>query len=91
MVEQCHRTIESILKKVMEKQENWVTSLDSILLGMRLQVHSSTGYLPICMLYNKDPIMPFQMANSMKHSNVSLVTNNVDYKETSCEVNSMKS
>ena len=57
---------------------------------MRSQVNSSTGYLPIHMLYNKDPIMPFQMADSMKHSNVSLVTNNVDHKDTSCKVNSME-
>ena len=42
----------------------------------------------MCMLYNKDPIIPFQMANKIKHSNVSVVTNHLDPKQTSCEVNS---
>ena len=62
MIKWCHRTLESVVKKVMEKQEDWYEILNSVLLGMRSQVHSSTGYSPIRMLFNKDPIMPFQLA-----------------------------
>ena len=61
MVEHCHRTLESVPKKCMEWQEDWYELLNNVLLGMRSQVHSSSGYSPIRMLFNKDPILPFQM------------------------------
>ena len=45
--------------------------MDSALLGMRSQVHASTGYLSIRMLFNIDPVLPFQMADKFKYSNLS--------------------
>ena len=58
--------MESVIKKCMERQEDWYEMLNSVLLGMRSQVHSSTGYSPIRMLYNKDPLLPFQLAHKKK-------------------------
>ena len=75
MVERCYRTLESVVKKVMEKQDDWMTILDSVLLGMRSQVHSSTGYSPMHMLLSKDPIMPFKMADRLKYSQDTLCNN----------------
>ena len=66
MVERCHQTMESVIKKCMDRQEDWYDMLNSVLLGMRSQVHSSTGYSPIRMLYNKDPLLPFQLPQKPK-------------------------
>ena len=66
MVGRCHWIMESVIKKCMEKQEDWYEMLNSVLLGMRSQIHSSTGYSPIRMLYNKDPLLPFQLAHKKK-------------------------
>ena len=85
MVERCHWTLESVLKKVMQKQDDWTTILDSVLLEMRSQVHSSTGYSPMWLLYSKDPVMPFEMADKLKYSQETLC-NNVLQNDNQCEV-----
>ena len=66
MVKHCHKTLELVLKKCMEWQEDWYELLNSVLLGMRSQVHSLSGYSPIRMLFNKDPILPFQISKCVK-------------------------
>ena len=63
MVEQCHRTLESVITKVMETQEDWPVLLNSILFSMHCHTHSSTRYSPICLLFSKDPIWPFELVN----------------------------
>ena len=68
MVERCHQTLEGVIKKCMEKQEDWAIMIDSVLLGMRSQTHSSTGYSPMRMLYNKDPVLPFEIADKVNHT-----------------------
>ena len=67
MVERCHRTLESVITKVMEWQEDWLKLLNSVLFGMHANTHSSTGFLPIRMLFDKDPIMPFEMADKLQN------------------------
>ena len=67
MVERCHRSLESVIKKVIQKQEDWYPVLNSVLFSMCSQTHSSTGYSPIRMLYNKDPILPFEMADKLEN------------------------
>ena len=47
----------------MQTQEDWPVLLNSILFSMHCNTHSSTGYSPICMLFHKDPILPFELAN----------------------------
>ena len=66
MVKWCHRTIELVIKKCMESQQDWAKLLESVLFGMHSQVHCSTGFSPMCMLYNKDPLMPFQVAAQLE-------------------------
>ena len=67
MVERCHRTIEDVIRKVMSEQTDWVKMLNSVLFSVRSQVHSSTGFSPMRMLFNKDPILPFQYADQMEN------------------------
>ena len=40
----------------------------SVLFTIRTAKHSSMGYSPYKMLYNKDPIMPFQHADCLKYA-----------------------
>ena len=65
MVERCHRTIEDVIRKVMTEQTDWLPMLNSVLFSIRCQVHSSTGFSPFCMLYDKDPILPFQVLDKV--------------------------
>ena len=68
MVERCHCTLESVINKVMQTQEDWSSLLNSVLFSMWCQNHSSTGFSPMWMLYNKDPLMPFEMADKLSNS-----------------------
>ena len=54
------RTIESVIRKVMESQEDWYWMLDSVLFAIWVTKHASTGQTPFHMLYSKDPILPFE-------------------------------
>ena len=47
MVERCHRTLESVMKKVIERQEDLSVMLNSVLFTMHCYTHSSTGFSPI--------------------------------------------
>ena len=76
MVECCHRTIEDIIRKVMTEQTDWLPMLNSVLFSIRCQTHSSTGFSPFRMLYNKDPILPFQYADRLE--------NTVEQNENTC-------
>lgn len=60
MVEKMNQTVEDCLKKCMEKQDDWEEMLDSVLFGIRVSRHSSTGVSPYRMVYNKDPVLPFE-------------------------------
>ena len=65
MVERCHRTIEDIMRKVMTDQTDWLPKLNSVLFSIQCQVHSSTGFSTFQMLYDKDPIIPFQVVDKI--------------------------
>ena len=53
----------------MINQEDWVDLLPSVLFAIRTSRHSSTGFSLFRMLYQKDPIMPFEHADRQKHDN----------------------
>ena len=53
-------------KEGLAVKRRLVSSFEEFLFGMRSQVHASTGYSPMHMLYNKDPVMPFKVANKLK-------------------------
>ena len=50
----------------MKNQEDWDEHLDSVLFSIRVHKHSSTGMTPFRMLYNRDPILPFQFKDRLE-------------------------
>ena len=66
MVERCHKTLESVITKVMEQQD-WLKLLNTVLFGMHANTYSSTGFSPIRMLFDKDHIMLFEMADKLQN------------------------
>ena len=52
----------------MTDRSDWNVMLNSVLFSVRCQTHSSTGYSPFCMMYQKDPIMPFQYTDQTENS-----------------------
>ena len=79
MVKRCHRTLQLVMKKVMQSQEDWYSSFNSVLFVMHSQNHSSTGYSPMRLLYQKDPILPFEMADKLDNGDF------MDEMSDSCE------
>ena len=51
----------------MEQQEDWCKLLNSVLFGMHCHTHSSKGFSNMRILYNEDPIMPFEMAGKIQN------------------------
>ena len=49
-------------------QTDWCKMLLSVLFAIRTSQHASTGFTPFCMLYNYDPVLPFEYADKLKHS-----------------------
>ena len=78
MVERYHRTLQAVIKKVMQSQEDWYSLLNSILFAMHSQNHSSIGYSPMRMLYQKDTILPFEMADKLNNGDV------MDERDNTC-------
>lgn len=51
---------------VKSEQSDWMGMLNSVLFSIRCQVQTSMGYSVIRMLYNKDPLMPFEYAAKLQ-------------------------
>lgn len=66
MVEKSNKTIEDTLLKCMVNQDEWDEHLDSVLFSIRVHKHSSTGMSPFRMMFNRDPIMPFQYKDRLE-------------------------
>ena len=60
LVERSNRTMEDCIKKIMVSQEDWEPMLPSVLFALRVSKHSFTGMAPYRVLYQRDPILPFQ-------------------------------
>ena len=71
MVEQCNHSIEEIICKTMLGESDWCPMLPSVLFALRTSVHSSTGFTPFCLLYNFDPVLPFEYDDKLKNGMLS--------------------
>ena len=71
MVERCNCSIEDIVCKMMLAESDWCLILPSVLFGLWTSVHSSTGFTPFHMLYNFDPVLPFEYADKLNNGLVS--------------------
>ena len=49
----------------MENDNDWYNVLDSVLFACCIATHSSTGVSPYHMVYNKDPILPFEYKDKL--------------------------
>ena len=49
----------------MENDNDWYNVLDSVLFTCHITTHSSTGVSPYRMVYNKDPILPFEYKDKL--------------------------
>lgn len=67
LVERQNRTIEDCIRKVMSQKADWLPLLDSVLFACRVSKHSSTGFTPYFMLYQRHPILPFQYTDAILH------------------------
>ena len=65
LVERENRTTEDCTRKVMENDNDWYNVLDSVLFTCHIATHSSAGVSPYCMVYNKDPILPFECKDKL--------------------------
>ena len=71
MVERCNCSIEDIVCKTMSAESDWCPMLPSVLFALQTSVHSSTGFTPFHMLYNFDPVLPFEYADKLNNGLVS--------------------
>ena len=52
----------------MVNQDEWDDHLDSVLFSIRVHKHSSTGMTPFRMMFNRDPILPFQYKDRLEQN-----------------------
>ena len=55
----------------MFAESDWCPMLASVLFAVQTSVHSSTGFIPFHMLYNFDPVLPFEYADKLNNGLVS--------------------
>ena len=51
----------------MQKDNDWYHVIDSVLFACRIATHCSTGVSPYRMMYNKDPILPFEYKDKLNY------------------------
>ena len=68
MVERCNHMIEDCIRKILQNENDWAPMLPFVLFSIQTSVHSSTAFLPYCMMYNKDLILPFQYADKINNA-----------------------
>ena len=51
----------------MMSQEDWEPMLPSVLFALRISKHSSSGMSPYRLLYQRDPVLPFQFMVRLKN------------------------
>ena len=67
MVEHCNRTINDCIRKIMVSQEDWEPLLPSVLFALQIPKHSSSGMSPYRVLYQRDPVLPFQYMDQLEN------------------------
>ena len=68
---------EDCIPKVMENDNDWYNVFDSVLFACHIATPCSTGVSPYCMVFNKNPILPFKYKDKLNfHSD--------DYLDDKC-------
>ena len=69
LVEHQNRTTEDCNRKCTDKSQKWLQLLDGILFSVCIAKHCSTKFSPFQIMYNKDPVIPFQLADNQRDGN----------------------
>ena len=80
-----------MIRKIFKSQEDWYNISDSVLFAIHISKHSSTGVSPYRMVYNKDPILPFEYADrsdnlTHEHNGLHKSCDNIQSSESSDDV-----
>ena len=68
LCERQNRTIQNSLEKVLEENsEQWPYVLEGILFVHRVSRHSSTGFSPFRLLYNRELVLPVELTFNLVH------------------------
>ena len=68
-VQHHNRTTQDCIRKYANESQNWLELLDGILFFVCLAKHYSTKYNPFHIMYNRDPMTPFQLADNQRDGN----------------------
>ena len=60
-VERCNRTLESMLAKVTECQQEWDLYLPKVLFAYRSSLHETTGFTPYHLNFGRSPQLPIDL------------------------------
>ena len=66
----------------MVSQEDWEPMLPSVLFALRISKHSSAGMSPYRVLYQRDPVLPFQFMDQLNNSGVDSVSDCLNLPKT---------
>ena len=66
----------------MMSQEDWGPMLPSILFALRISKHSSGSMSPYRLLYQRDPILPFQFMDQLKNGGLNTASNCLNLPES---------
>ena len=92
LVERSNRTVEDCIKKIIVSQEDWGPMLSSVLFALRVSRHSLTGLFPYRVLYQRDPILPFQYIDRVNNGDLDSandclnIPNNGDNDDPLCDL-----
>ena len=62
LVENQSRTMEDCIRKYADENQNWLELSDGILFSVYIAKYCSPKYRPFHIMYNRDPVTPFQLA-----------------------------
>ena len=82
MVERCNQSIEECIKKIMVSQEDWKSMLPCVLFALQISKHSSSSMSPYRVLYQRDPILPFQFMDQLKNSSLNSASDCLNLPES---------
>ena len=68
-----NRSIEDVMKNLLENQEDWKEMLLSVLVSVRVSRHSSTGISPFRLMFQCDSVHLFEFMDRLKHDGDEMV------------------
>ena len=67
MLERMNRSTDDIMKKLLENKGDWEDMLPLVLFLVGASRHSCTGISPFRLMFQHDPVHPFEFMDRLKH------------------------